>query len=101
MKKVFPLVVFTFLALFFFSQTVFAKYVQGYTRKDGTYVNGYNRSESNSTVQDNYSHKGNTNPYTGEQGSNYNRNSPSSDFYGTQPRRGSAFGSSYGDSDRY
>ncbi len=59
----------------------FAEWVSGYTRKDGTYVNGYNRSDSNGTVRDNYSYKGNTNPYTGETGSNYYRKSRSSQYY--------------------
>jgi len=47
--------------------------VSGYTRRDGTYVSGYNRSNSNNTVMDNYSHKGNQNPFTGSQGHDYDR----------------------------
>jgi hypothetical protein len=43
--------------------------VNGYTRQDGTYVAPYMRSEPNSTSSDNYSTRGNTNPYTGERGS--------------------------------
>ena len=43
--------------------------VRGYTRKDGTYVAPHYRSSPNNTVYDNWSYKGNTNPYTGEQGS--------------------------------
>ena len=42
--------------------------VNGYTRSDGTSVSGYTRSDSNSTQRDNYSSSGNTNPYTGQQG---------------------------------
>ncbi len=45
------------------------QHVNGYTRSNGTYVNGYERSSPNSTRLDNYSTKGNTNPYTGQQGS--------------------------------
>ncbi len=60
-----------------------AKYVKGYYKKNGTYVNGYNRSSSNKTVRDNYSHKGNYNSYTGANGSNYNRKKRSSEYYGT------------------
>ena len=45
-----------------------ADYTTGYTRRDGTYVNGYNRSTPNATTYDNYSTRGNTNPYTGERG---------------------------------
>ena len=75
-----------FLALLFVLLTVslaWAGYVKGYTRKDGTYVSGYNRSDSNYTVRDNYSYKGNYNPYTGRQGTNYYRNNPTSQYYGT------------------
>jgi hypothetical protein len=43
-------------------------YVDGYTRSDGTYVEGHYRSSPNDTVSDNYSTDGNENPYTGEEG---------------------------------
>jgi len=43
-------------------------YVAPHVRKDGTYVQGHYRSAPNSTKLDNYSTKGNTNPYTGRQG---------------------------------
>lgn len=43
-------------------------YVQGYTRSDGTYVSPYYRSSPNSSQYDNYSSRGNYNPYTGERG---------------------------------
>ena len=42
--------------------------VQGYTRKDGTYVAPYMRTAPNSTRNDNYSTQGNINPYTGQEG---------------------------------
>lgn len=42
--------------------------VRGYHRKDGTYVQPHHRSSSNSTATDNWSTKGNTNPYTGQAG---------------------------------
>lgn len=74
------------------SSTAYAEYVNGYTKKNGTYVSGYNRSDSNSSVTDNYSFKGNTNPYTGSTGTNYYRNSPSSPHYGTSSSN--TFGSS-------
>lgn len=45
-----------------------AGYVNGYTRKDGTYVAPHYRSNPNSTQRDNYSTYGNTNPYTGKTG---------------------------------
>ena len=42
--------------------------VSGYTTKRGTYVQPYYRSSSNSVKYDNYSSKGNYNPYTGKKG---------------------------------
>ena len=89
MKKVFLFIV-SFLLLA--STLAFAGYVRGYTRKDGTYVQGYQRSNPNSTVKDNYDYKDNTNPYTGKKGTNYYRDNPSSDYYGTSKKRGSAEG---------
>lgn len=56
------------LVVSFFSSFAFAEYVNGYTRKNGTYVPGYNRSDRNDTKNDNYSTKGNYNPYTGAKG---------------------------------
>ena len=43
-------------------------YVQGYTRKDGTYVAPYYRTSPDGTTLNNYSTKGNVNPYTGQLG---------------------------------
>ena len=42
--------------------------VRGHTRKDGTYVKPHMRTAPNSSKQDNYSTKGNVNPYTGKEG---------------------------------
>jgi heat shock protein HslJ len=42
--------------------------VSGYTKKDGTYVAPHQQTNPNSTQQDNYSAKGNINPYTGTVG---------------------------------
>lgn len=44
-------------------------YVNGYTKSNGTYVQGHYRSSQNSTNHDNYSTVGNSNPYTGTSGS--------------------------------
>lgn len=44
------------------------EYVQGYIRRDGTYVEPHYRSSPNRYREDNYSTQGNTNPYTGERG---------------------------------
>ena len=43
-------------------------YVRGYYRKDGSYVQPHYRSNQNRSVYDNYSTKGNVNPYTGKKG---------------------------------
>ena len=45
-----------------------ADYVQGYFKKNGTYVNGYHKTHPNKTAWDNYSTAGNYNPYTGKIG---------------------------------
>lgn len=45
------------------------KLVKGHIKQDGTYVAPYVRSSPNNVQYDNYSTKGNTNPYTGERGS--------------------------------
>ena len=42
--------------------------VKPHINKDGTFVQGHVRSAPNDTLNDNYSTKGNTNPYTGQQG---------------------------------
>ncbi len=43
-------------------------HVKGYYRSNGTYVQPHYRSSPNTTVLDNYSTKGNINPYTGKEG---------------------------------
>jgi hypothetical protein len=43
--------------------------VRGYTTKDGKYVEPHYRSDPNGNRYDNWSSKGNTNPYTGKKGS--------------------------------
>lgn len=43
-------------------------HVKGHTRKDGTYVAPHYRSKPNGTKTDNWSTKGNVNPYTGKAG---------------------------------
>ncbi len=53
-----------------FSLVAFAKdvSVKGYTKKNGTYVSGYKRTGADKTKSNNYSTKGNINPYTGKKG---------------------------------
>jgi hypothetical protein len=48
---------------------IFAKTVRGYTKKNGTVVQPHQRTKGNRTETDNYSSKGNQNPYTGKKGS--------------------------------
>jgi hypothetical protein len=43
-------------------------WVNGYYKKDGTYVPGHYRTDANTTRNDNYSTEGNVNPYTGTPG---------------------------------
>lgn len=45
-----------------------ADQVNGYYKKNGTYVQPHYRSSPDNTLKNNYSTKGNTNPYTGTQG---------------------------------
>lgn len=45
-----------------------AQSVRGYTKKNGTYVAPYYRSYPDNTVTNNWSYKGNINPYTGQVG---------------------------------
>lgn len=58
------------ILLFFGSLQLFAKdvHVNGYYRKDGTYVQPHYRTSPNSTKSDNYSTVGNVNPHTGKAG---------------------------------
>ena len=42
--------------------------VEGYTRQNGTYVAPHYETNPNSTQTDNYSTRGNVNPYTGAYG---------------------------------
>lgn len=69
--------------VFSFSNTYADTWVNGYTRSNGTYVQGHYRSSPNGTVNDNWSTKGNTNPYTGKAGTkrpNYSFGGSSSYF---------------------
>jgi len=64
-----------------FVGSLFAVQVNGYFKSNGTYVESYQRSAPNNTVTDNYSYKGNTNPYSGTIGTNKYQSSPSSNFF--------------------
>jgi hypothetical protein len=69
-------------------------YVSGYTKADGTYVQGYYKTTPNSTNRDNYTTKPNVNPYTNQPGTvapdnkpapTYNYNTPSTTTPSTTP----------------
>jgi len=60
---------FASLALIVLSTSAVAQtYVAPYVKQDGTYVEGHYKSQPNNTKTDNYSSQGNTNPYTGKEG---------------------------------
>ena len=67
MKKTFIILAACFMGGMFGADA--QTWVNGYTRKDGTYVQGHYRSDRNQTNHDNYSTSGNTNPFTGSSGS--------------------------------
>jgi hypothetical protein len=64
-------------------------YVEGYYRADGTYVAPHYRSGPNHTKLDNWTTKGNVNPYTGEDGTrtynNYNNDESYNDHGYSSP----------------
>lgn len=45
------------------------RHQRGYTRTDGTYVRGHNKTSINGTNHDNFSTRGNVNSFTGSAGS--------------------------------
>lgn len=59
------------------------RYQQGYTRKDGTYVQDHYKTNSNGTNHDNYSTRGNVNTYTGSTGTRARDYSSSAYNYGS------------------
>ena len=69
MKKLYTLISLVFILGLI--QTVAAQntiYVQGHTKKNGTYVQPYYKTSPNATKLDNFSTKPNLNPYTGKTG---------------------------------
>jgi hypothetical protein len=64
MKKIIFIIAFLLTTAFTFAQVS----VKGYYRSNGTYVQPHQRTAPNSTRNDNYSTVGNSNPYTGEAG---------------------------------
>lgn len=70
------------------------QYVSPHVRSDGTFVQGYTRSSPNSTTYDNYSHQGNTNPYTGERGYRQNEYSAPSTYNNPYSNSNGLYGNS-------
>jgi hypothetical protein len=68
MRRIFQISVFAIWASLCASSLFADVQVKGYKRKDGTYVAPHVRSSPNKTTADNYSTKGNVNPYTGKAG---------------------------------
>lgn len=78
-------------------------YTSPYVRKDGTPVQGHYSTQPNEYRYDNYSSRGNTNPYTGERGSQrnefttppaYNTGRSHSDSYGGSAPRSNPYSGS-------
>lgn len=76
MKKLLLSLVILFVAVASFAQGY--TYVSGYTRSNGTYVQGHYRTLPNNTRNDNWSTIGNTNPFTGVAGTK-----PGDSYYST------------------
>ena len=72
------LVVVAALSMFASSIAMATESVSGYHRKGGKYVQSYKRSNPDKRRYNNYSSKGNSNPYTGKKGTSGNEfSSPS------------------------
>lgn len=73
------------VAMFLLPSFAFAKdtYVNAYVKKDGTTVQSHYRSGADSTADNNYSTKGNTNPYTGKEGTKTPDYGTKTNSYGT------------------
>lgn len=78
-----------FLFIFFLGMHVYTSnfgqntiWIDGYTKKDGTYTPGHYRQTPNSTNHDNWSTMPLINPYTSERGSRAKDYSPEAHNYG-------------------
>lgn len=56
------------LGLCLFAGASDAAYVRGHMRKNGTYTMGYHRTRADKNRYNNYSTRGNRNPFTGKRG---------------------------------
>lgn len=74
--------------------------VDGYTRRDGTYVQPHYRSTPDNSYNNNWSVQGNQNPYTGNYGTRsptYNDRAPQ---YNQQQYGSPMYSNPYGNNDR-
>jgi hypothetical protein len=77
-----------------FAAPVYAQqdvHVNPYQKKDGTQVDQHHRTTPNDTKYDNWSSKGNTNPYTGEKGHKNPEPDPYKSSQGSEKKK-SAYG---------
>jgi hypothetical protein len=72
MKTLLALTLFTLAALPSFAFG--PRTVHSYNKKNGTHVESYRRTSANRSQRDNYSSKGNVNPYTGKPGTKTPKN---------------------------
>ena len=79
MKKLFFLIVLFFTTAITFAQS--EVWVNGYTRSNGTYVQGHYRTVPDYTINNNWSTIGNVNPHTGRAGTVSRSSSYSSTYY--------------------
>ena len=99
MKRLIAFVAFLIVA----SSSLADTFVNGYVKRDGTYVPPHIRSSPDSTNWNNYSTQGNYNPYTGSEGTRARDYSLEAQSYGdgrtiyTGPRGGQYY---YNDSGR-
>ena len=73
-----------------------ARGVHGYFRSSGSYVVPHYRSNPDRTVTNNYTFRGNTNPYTGTTGHNSYRHDRTSPYFDGTPYRNGRIGHSEG-----
>lgn len=80
---------FSLSALIMMNTVAADTYVNGYTRENGTRVEGHYRSEQNDTAKDNWSYSGNVNPYTGKVGTSEHLqyDEPSNDYDAKKPSK--------------
>ena len=70
MKKILSALLVIGMLIIFAAGSAFARdtYVKGYYRSNGTYVQPHYRTSPDNSLFNNYSTKGNVNPYTGSKG---------------------------------